>query len=95
MGTCLVTPYLQDYDLVMSAFVAVWLKQAGQQQTRVSPTTIAAGQAAIMLAPFVAAPLAKVTGYVVATPALVAVFALVMVLTLAPSKRGEGLAIRA
>jgi hypothetical protein len=86
MGTCLITPYLQDYDLVMSAFVAVWLKQAGERHVSVSPTMIAAGMAAIMLAPFFAAPLAKATGLVWATPVLVAVFALLVALTLAPPK---------
>ena len=90
MGTCLVTPYLQDYDLVMSAFVAVWLKQAGETKN-VSPTMIESGMAAIMLAPFFAAPLAKATGFVWATPILVAVFALLVVLALAPSKRDQPL----
>src|ERR1700761_3699901 len=28
IGTCLATPYLQDYDLVMGVFVVVWLQQA-------------------------------------------------------------------
>jgi len=91
MGTCLVTPYLQDYDLVMSAFVAVWLKQAGEKQSSVSPTMIDAGMAAIMLAPFFAAPLAKATGFVWAAPVLVAVFALLVVLALAPPKSDEAL----
>ena len=95
MGTCLVTPYLQDYDLVMSAFVAVWLKQAGERQASVSPIMIAAGMAAIMLTPFFAAPLAKATGLVWATPVLVAVFVLLVALTLAPSKRGEALPAQA
>lgn len=30
VGTCLATPYLQDYDLMIGAFVAVWLKNAQQ-----------------------------------------------------------------
>ena len=28
IGTCLATPYLQDYDLVFGAFVVVWLHMA-------------------------------------------------------------------
>jgi arabinofuranan 3-O-arabinosyltransferase len=87
MGTCLVTPYLQDYDLVMSVFVAVWLKQAGEQQDSVSPMVIAVAMAAIMLAPFFAAPVAKATGFVLAAPVLVAVFVLLVVL--APSSAGS------
>jgi hypothetical protein len=86
MGTCLVTPYVQDYDFVMSAFVAVWLMQAGEGQERVSPAAIAAAMAAVMLAPLLAAPLAKATGFVWAAPVLVAVFVLLVVLTLAPPK---------
>jgi hypothetical protein len=76
MVTCLVTPYFQDYDLVMSAFVAVWLKQAGEQQQSVSPAAIAAAMAAITLAPLFAAPVAKATGFVLAAPVLFAVFVL-------------------
>jgi hypothetical protein len=87
MRTCLVTPYLQDYDLVMSAFVAVWLKQAGEQQERVSPAAIVA----VMLTPLFAAPFAKATGFVLAAPVLVAVFALLVALAEAPSKGGRPL----
>jgi hypothetical protein len=89
MVTRLVTPYFQDYDLVMSAFVAVWLKQAGEQQQSVSPAAIAAAMAAITLAPLFAAPVAKATGFVLAAPALVAVFVLLAALAQAPSKRDQ------
>jgi hypothetical protein len=95
MGACLVTPYVQDYDLVMSAFVAVWLNQVSKAQNSVSPTMIAAGMAAIMLTPFFAAPLAKATGLVWGTPVLVAVFVLLVVMTLPPPKRSETLAVQA
>ena len=91
MGICLVTPYLQDYDLVMSAFVAVWLKQAGDQQESVSPMAISAAMAAVMLAPLFAAPVAKATGFILAAPVLVAVFALLVALAEAPSKRSQAL----
>jgi hypothetical protein len=91
MGTCLITPYLQDYDLVMSAFVAVWLKQAGEEQERVSPTATTAAMAAIMLAPLFAAPVAKATGFVLAAPVLVAVFVVLIALAQAPSTRGRAL----
>jgi hypothetical protein len=95
MGTCLATPYLQDYDLVMSAFVVVWLKQAGEQEERVPKVAIVAAMAAMLLVPFFAAPVAKASGLVLAAPVLVAVFALLVVLARAPSKRGEGLPIQA
>ena len=108
MGTCLTTPYLQDYDLVMSAFVVVWLKQASAhfpkfvlhrgtrfrelQEPRVPQAAIAAAMAALLLVPFFAAPVAKATGFVVAAPVLVAVFALLVALV--PSKRGQLLPTR-
>jgi Glycosyltransferase family 87 len=87
MGTCLVTPYLQDYDLVMGAFVVVWLKQAGEQQARVPAAGIVAAMAVMLVLPFVSASLAKATGFALAPPFLVAVFALLVVLAEAPSKR--------
>ena len=88
MGTCLTTPYLQDYDLVMSAFVVVWLKQAGEgEEARIPQTAIVAAMAAMLLVPLFAAPAAKATGFVVVTPALVAMFALLV--ALAQAKRGQ------
>jgi len=87
-GTCLTTPYLQDYDLVMSAFVVVWLKQAGEgEEARIPQTAIVAAMAAMLLVPLFAAPAAKATGFVVVTPALVAMFALLV--ALAQAKRGQ------
>jgi Glycosyltransferase family 87 len=95
MGTCLVTPYLQDYDLVMSAFVVVWLKQAGEQERGVLRSTLVAAMAAMLLIPFVSAPVAKATGFVLTTPALVAVFALLAVLARRPLQLSEPLPIKA
>jgi Glycosyltransferase family 87 len=98
MGTCLMTPYLQDYDLVMGAFVVVWLKQelqaggTGEQAQSVPQAIVVAAMAAMLLVPFFAAPIAKATGFVVATPFLVAVFAVLVGLAAsAASKRSQPL----
>lgn len=61
VGTCLATPYLQDYDLVVGAFVAVWLKNA-QQQSQIAGRWFDASAALVLLLPIVAPSLAKFSG---------------------------------
>jgi arabinofuranan 3-O-arabinosyltransferase len=61
LGTCLATPYLQDYDLVVGAFVVVWLVDLYPAGEIPKPIQIGAGL--ILLVPFVASALAKYTGY--------------------------------
>lgn len=61
IGTCLATPYLQDYDLVIGAFAVVWLKNA-QQHSQISARWFNAGAAMVLLLPLMAASLAKVSG---------------------------------
>jgi Glycosyltransferase family 87 len=87
LGTCLATPYLQDYDLVMSAFVVVWLK-AGEGRSRIPATWIRAGMAAMLLLPLMAAPLGKLTGLAVGPLFILPVFALLIALAGAPSTWG-------
>jgi len=62
LGTCLATPYLQDYDLVFGALVAAWLWQApvvaGNAERALN---IAAGL--LLLLPLFAAALANLTGF--------------------------------
>jgi hypothetical protein len=58
IGVLLATPYLQDYDLVLGAFIAVWLMQGAAAK---SEAHIAS--ALILLAPLLASPLAKLTGF--------------------------------
>lgn len=58
IGVLFATPYLQDYDLVLGAFIAVWLLQLDPERT--PATRIAC--AAILLMPLLASPLAKLTG---------------------------------
>lgn len=61
VGTCLATPYLQDYDLVMGVFVVVWLQQE-EARSQIPVQWIRAAMAMILLLPAVASPLAKATG---------------------------------
>jgi hypothetical protein len=58
LGVLLATPYLQDYDLVLGAFIVVWLAALDTEPT---PATQIAS-ASILLLPLLASPLAKVTG---------------------------------
>jgi hypothetical protein len=77
IGVLLATPYLMDYDLVLGAFIAVWLTQLAPEA---KPKARLAG-AAIVLMPLLASPLAKVTGLAVG-PLFVAPALLLTVRTL-------------
>jgi hypothetical protein len=59
IGVLLATPYLQDYDLVLGAFIVVWLASL---DTAPKPATQIAC-ASILLLPLLASPLAKLTGF--------------------------------
>lgn len=84
VGTCLATPYLQDYDLVVSAFVVVWLK-AAEERSRMPVQWIRAAMAVMLLLPLLAAPLAKLTGLALGPLFVVPVFALLVALAGASS----------
>src|SRR5256885_7663741 len=59
IGVLLATPYLQDYDLVLGAFIVVWLaKAAGAEKN-----SVAVASALVLLLPLLASPLAKLTGF--------------------------------
>ncbi len=79
VATCLATPYLQDYDLVVGAFVVAWL-QAAQQHSRISAGWMKGGMALMLLLPITAAPLAKFSGLAFGPLFLVPLFALLVVL---------------
>jgi hypothetical protein len=87
LGTCLATPYLQDYDLVMSAFVVVWLK-AEEGHSRMPAAWIRTAMAVMLLLPLMAAPLGKLTGLALGPLFILPVFALLIALAAAPSARG-------
>lgn len=61
IGTCLSTPYLQDYDLVFGAFVVVWLHMA-ERDSKMPLRWIRIAMAMVLLLPLVNTPLAKFIG---------------------------------
>lgn len=74
LGTWLATPYLQDYDLVVGAFVAVWIYQAMADRPRIALMT-AGG---VLLLPLFAASLASATGLAIGPLVLMPAFAVVV-----------------
>jgi hypothetical protein len=61
LGTCLATPYLQDYDLVFGALVVAWLWQCPVPYASDRVLQISAGL--LLVLPLVAATLAHLTGF--------------------------------
>ncbi|MGH6683662.1 MAG: glycosyltransferase family 87 protein [Pseudolabrys sp.] len=60
LGTCLATPYLQDYDLVFGALVVAWLWQCPVTEKSERALQISAGL--LLVLPLVSASLAHMTG---------------------------------
>jgi len=87
VGTCLATPYLQDYDLVMGAFVVVWLHME-EARSNVPVQWIRAAMVMILLLPLVTAPVGKFVGIPVGPVFIVPVF--VLLLRLAAERRRAG-----
>jgi len=79
IGTCLTTPYLQDYDLVFGAFVVVWLLKA-EKDSRLSPQHIRGASGAILLLPLLNAQIANPSGPSVGPLVFLPVFALLIFL---------------
>lgn len=73
LGTFLATPYLQDYDLVVGAFVAVWVHEGMADRPRIALMT-AGG---ILLLPLFGASLASITGLAIGPFVLMPAFAAV------------------
>jgi hypothetical protein len=61
LGTLLATPYLQDYDMVVGAFVVVWLMAMSQTSPQVR-TLAPFAPALILIVPLFASILANTTG---------------------------------
>lgn len=61
LGTCLATPYVQDYDLVVGAFVVVWLAELYPEAEQAKSVMV--GAALILLAPLLSPVLARATGF--------------------------------
>jgi len=61
LGSCLVTPYVLDYDLVFGAIVVAWLWQQPVQSTG-AERALQIGSGLFLLLPLVASPLGHLTG---------------------------------
>lgn len=73
VGTFLATPYLQDYDLVVGAFIPAWLFAS---RNRFPATSAMVISALILIAPLLAASVGKMTGYVLGPLFLIPAFVL-------------------
>jgi hypothetical protein len=61
LGTCLATPYLQDYDLVFGVVVVAWLWQQ-PVETLASERALQIASALLLVLPLSAAALGQLTG---------------------------------
>jgi len=77
IGTWLATPYLQNYDLVVGAFVAVWLNEE-EAGSRISVRWIRAAIAAILLLPVLTASIGKNTDLTFGPLVIIPVMALLV-----------------
>jgi arabinofuranan 3-O-arabinosyltransferase len=82
LATCLATPYLQDYDFVFAAFVAVWLGDAVKNTSTETVAKIAL--AALLIGPLAAAPLGLSTGLAFGPLFVIPAFALAVSLLVRP-----------
>src|SRR5262249_12840962 len=89
LGVLFATPYLQDYDLVLGAFIAVWLLDL---DTAAKPESRLAC-ASTLLMPLFASPLAKLTGFAFGPLFILPALALVA-RALSPTRAGAA-AVRA
>ena len=89
VGTCLATPYLQDYDLVMGAFVVVWLHME-EGRSRLPTQWIWTAMIMIMILPLAAAPFGKLTGIAVGPVFIAPVFLLLLRLSAEHHRIGVG-----
>src|SRR6201996_5901075 len=89
VGTCLATPYLQDYDLVMGVFVVLWLQQE-EARSNLPQQRIRTAMALVLLVPAAASPLAKTTGLAFGPLFIVPVFVLLILLANERRRVGVG-----
>ena len=88
LGTCLATPYLQDYDLVFSTLIVVWLVQDEDiQQTPRFLLLLAS--AALLVIPLFSAPLARLTGLELAPLFILPLFAIATMCGLSDPRSAE------
>jgi hypothetical protein len=75
LGTFLATPYLQDYDMVVGAFVAVWLMAMSQALRHFRRPAII-GSALVLIVPLFASIVANTTGIALGALFLIPAFAI-------------------
>jgi hypothetical protein len=77
LGTCLATPYLQDYDLVFGTLAVACLWRDAER-AEASPAFLFWASAAILVAPLAAAVLARATGFACGPLFVVPLFAIAL-----------------
>ncbi len=77
LGTCLATPYLQDYDLVFGTLVVTWLGQEAAVG-RSAEFSFLFASASILLVPLFAAMLAHLTGLAFGPLFILPIFAMAL-----------------
>jgi arabinofuranan 3-O-arabinosyltransferase len=76
LGTCLATPYVQDYDLVVGAFVVVWLTRP-ESLAYYSERAALIASAMVLIVPLASSFLTHATGFVSGPLFLLPAFVLV------------------
>jgi arabinofuranan 3-O-arabinosyltransferase len=84
LGTCLATPYLQDYDLVFGAIVVAWLMAQPVVAYGSERAQLAACGLVLML-PLIASPLVHLTGLVLGPLFILPAFVLAVRASLLPA----------
>jgi hypothetical protein len=74
LGTCMATPYLQDYDMVFGALVVVWLWQDADVRAQIPESPLFLASAALLLIPLFSSGLAKVTDLQLGTLSFIPLF---------------------
>ena len=88
LATFMATPYLQDYDLVIGAFIAVWVVESARNCAASSRAAFAIA-ALVLIVPLVAAPLAKMSGLAIGAAMLAAAFVMAMHMALPPAGKPQ------
>ena len=90
LGTCLATPYLQDYDLVFGAMIVAWLWQQPVETER-AERALQIACCLLLVLPLVAAALAHMTGLAFGPLFILPAFAVALQMSL----RARGAAVSA
>ena len=61
LGSCMATPYLQDYDMVFGALVVVWLWQDADVRAQIPESPLFLASAALLVIPLFSSAVGKVT----------------------------------